>query len=120
MIVCGGRAKLDMPVRPDAVNAKIPKQYDADGKQFRGIDPKGGVDAEAREKRFEQKIVGHDKNEFVDAQAREIDQGKLREMFVQLVLLARFGKRPQRVPDKIANDGANDRQNVGKIIGDMQ
>src|SRR5581483_1942834 len=90
------RAKLDMAIGPDSIDAEIPKEHDADCKQL------GGIDANLSEQRFEKEMIGRDKDQLVNAQPYQVDEGELGEMPMQGVLETRFGKRPQGVPGEIA------------------
>ena len=55
--------------------------------------------------------VGRQEHNLVDAQAHDVHQRKLAKLGMHRAL-ARFGKSPQAIPSKIAQDGARNRNQI--------
>lgn len=102
-----------MTVSPHPIRSKIPKQGYGYSETF------GGIDAIGAEQWLEEDLIHKDEDRFVDAQTNDIYQRELNEMFVNRVR-ASFGKRPQAIPSKIADDGYRHRNQICNIVGNVK
>ena len=65
------------------------------------------------EQRLVDQRIGGKKNNLIDSQANQVHQREFAERSVERVV-TRFGKRPQPIPRKVADDRARDRREVGE------
>ena len=102
-------SSFDVPISPQSVRPKIPKQDDPDGTGFCQIQCDGGVVGKHWQPDI---LVGEEKDDSVDRQPDEVHKRELDELVMDRVF-ARFGKSPMAIPPKIADNCANDRNDVG-------
>ena len=100
---------FDMPIRPQAIHAEIPKEDDAHRtclcqiQRYCNMSGKHGQPNVGVCKR---------KDDGVDCQPDQIHRGEFEKLVMHRVF-ARFGECPQTIPCKVRNDGARDRNDVG-------
>ena len=97
---------LDSFIRRPSIDEKIPEQYDDDRRSFGDVVIPGMWKEFVKDQR-----IRAEKDDLIDDQPHHVDERELRKLRMQWAQ-TRFGKSPQTIPRKIAEDGARDRREI--------